>query len=354
MDFDALDFAFIVTVTEPFGYCSSQDETEEDSFIVQDEDLQLPHLESIPIPQAGRSLWDRFIGQDRLKSQLQVHMDSAKKRGVPLQHVLLASGWPGVGKTELSKAIAQRLDVDMTMMVPPLSKATLIEATRDIAESGGVLFIDEIHKIADGGVKNAEILLHLLEEGIIYDGMIQHNRYNITVIGATTDRDKLPETIVDRFPIKPEFDPYSIEELALISARFEGLNGIELPFETTLGIAKASRGTPRFVRELVESARDIYIARGEYPTIDELLEFKQLEPNGIGIQHKRYLQLMVEKFSKPDGTSIAGAETLRVMLRETPNGLMRIERFLVEQGLLDYTPRGRMLTARGRMMAKAL
>ena len=213
------------------------------------------------------------------------------------------------------------------------------------------------HKLADHGKAAAENLLHMLEERRLYldDGVVDLNE--ITIIGATTDADKLPETVIDRFPIKPFFQPYSVIELAEITAQFEGMHDIELDFETTIGIAQACRGTPRVARELVVAARDLYYAYYTLPTISELLDFKEVDPDGMTRQHKAYIMSVYMHFGRTtaDGQTlyIAGEHAMRSILRETKDGLYRLERFLMEQGFLDRSPQGRRLTPKGVHAARA-
>lgn len=294
--------------------------------------------------------WDTFFGQEPLKRQISVHIESAKQREAALEHVLLASGMPGAGKTTLARIIADEMDSEIIMLVPPFHPSTLHEAAMSLPDKG-VLFIDEIHKLADHGKHAAENLLHMLEEKRLYldEGMVE--LADITVIGATTDADKLPETVIDRFPIKPYFQPYSLIELAEITARFQGLEDVDLPLEVTLGIAKACRGTPRVARELVVAARDLSHALGQAPTIEELLDFKETDPDGMTRQHKAYIKALYTHFRRrmADGTVlyVAGEYAMRSILRETRDGLYRLERFLMERGYIDRSPQGRRLTDRG-------
>lgn len=306
--------------------------------------------EAAPTKVKHNTRWDAYIGQENLKRTLRVHIDSAKKRKEPLPHVLLASGMPGVGKTEMGKLIASEMGTSMVTLVPPFNKDQLIAAMQSM-DDFDILFIDEIHKMADNGKKNAEILLHILEEG--QDHLVSGTVVlpKVTIVGATTDADRLPETIIDRFPIKPIFEPYTVQELALITAKFEGAHGIELPFELTTGIAAACRGTPRVAREMVVAARDLSISLERMPSIEELLEFKQTEPDGMTESHRQYLQCLYTNFGG-DRNHTAGEETLRVMLRQTKDGLLRLERFLIEQGYIELTPRGRRLLPKGIAQAR--
>lgn len=299
--------------------------------------------------------WDHFIGQEPLKRQLRVHIDSAKQRGVALDHVLLATGCAGHGKTEMARIIADEMGTEMIMLVPPFHKTTLYKAARELPD-GGILVIDEIHRLAEHGRGPAENLLHMLEEKCLYldEGKVQ--LADITVIGATTDQDKLPETVVDRFPIKPHFQPYSLTELCLITARFQGLHLIHLPFETSVAIAAACRGTPRVAREFVVAARDLIHTLGRPPTPEELLEFKETDPDGMTRQHKDYITAVYQHFERTTANGeivyVAGEYAMRSLMRETKDGLYRLERFLMERGYLDRTPSGRRLTPKGVQAAR--
>lgn len=297
----------------------------------------------------GPQSWDSFIGQDRVKVQLRVHIDSAVRRGKALDHVLLASGMPGVGKTTLAHLIAKEMDAFLMKLVPPFHKDTLVEAASELRD-GDVLFIDEIHKMADNGPQMAELLLHALEEGRMYtdDGAVQ--LADITIIGATTDAGKLPETILDRFVIKPHFEPYTVWDLSLITAQFTGRYAAPIDDEVIIAIAGACRGVPRVARELVMAGRDLSIHYERSCTPRELFEFKQMDPDGMTVAHHRYLLALYRNFGRKSGHGveyIAGEASLRKVLRETKGGLENLERFLLEQGLIDQTPSGRRLTEEG-------
>lgn len=307
----------------------------------------------------GTAEWSTFFGQEPMKKQIRIHIESAKRRDAALDHVLLASGMAGAGKTTLARIIAAEMGGELIMLVPPFHVDTLNKAAMGLPDKG-VLFIDEVHKLADHGKAAAENLLHMLEERRLYldSGVVELN--DITVIGATTDADKLPETIIDRFPIKPFFQPYSVAELAEITGRFQGLmdphGKMHLPLEVTIGIAMACRGTPRVARELVVAARDITHATGREPTIEQLLAFKETDPDGMTRQHKAYVIALYTHFRRrmADGTVlfVAGEYAMRSILRETRDGLYRLERFLMQRGYLDRSPQGRRLTDEGIIAAE--
>lgn len=299
--------------------------------------------------------WDSYVGQEPMKAQLETHIQSCINRWAVLPHVLLASGMPGVGKTTLARLIAKELGGRLTMLVPPFSRTALYDAAIQ-CQDGDFLFIDEIHKLADHGPAAAENLLHILEERALYleEGVVKLAEF--TVIGATTDADKLPETIVDRFEIKPFFQPYSLPELVRITKNFADYFQTTLQPRTMVAIAKACRGTPRVARELVIAVRDVQAATGAWCTPDQLLAFKEIEPDGITRQHKAYLMAMYQFFGREEGdgtwTYTAGEASLMSLLRENQRGLARLERFLIQSGYLDRTPRGRRLTPLGIARAR--
>lgn len=255
--------------------------------------------------------------------------------------------------TTLARLVADELGVRCVMLVPPFSAAALHQAALGMND-GEVLFIDEIHKLADQGPRAAENLLHLMEEGVLYldDGV--HPLAEFCLMGATTDPGKLPETIVDRFVVKPYFDAYTAEHMVRIVKNFCNYYCFQLPPETMVAIAKASRGTPRVARELVRAAKALQTATGEAVRPEQLLEFKRFEPDGTMPQHRAYLTALYTLFGR-DGKRgrefIAGEAALMSLLRESKTGLARLERFLLERGLIDRTPRGRRLTERGVLAA---
>lgn len=309
--------------------------------------------------------WDEFIGQERLKRQLLVHIAYAQSTRTPLPHVLLASGMPGVGKTTLSRMIAQALDAHIVEVVPPFNIYTLVEAAEELVD-GDVLFIDEIHKLAQSGKRGAEILLKVLEDHTAYlpNGEVVHLP-KITVIGATTDRDMLPEPVVDRFKIKPHFEPYSDDEMQLITFQMGVRHEchemlLDDDMRLTAWIARAARRTPRIAEEIVLGARALSAAYGGvYPEPGQVLDFVDVQPDGLSRAHVDYLVTLFTRFGRmPNGSRkleyIAGEATLQSVLRETKPGMARLERFLMELGYVERTPRGRMLTPLGIERASEL
>lgn len=303
--------------------------------------------------------WDDYIGQEPLKRQLRIYMAAAKAKGKRLPHVLLASGMPGVGKTTMARLLAVSMGVQIIELVPPFNVYTLVEAAKKLDDKD-ILFIDEIHKLADSGKRGAEILLKVLEEGVAFlpDGTIEQLA-DITVIGATTDRDLLPEPVVDRFKIKPYFQPYSDNELAEIAIQFAYKHRAQAHVDDWMAahIALACRGTPRIIDEMVAATDSLALAFGRNPTPTEVLEFLEVEPDGLTRTHIHYLTAMRQYFAREtkggDVEYIVGEAAIQQILRETKQGIGRVERFLVERGLIDRTPRGRRLTELGIARAEA-
>jgi Holliday junction DNA helicase RuvB len=298
--------------------------------------------------------WDDYIGQEPLKQQLAVKIASAKARNAALDHILLASGYPGVGKTTMARLVAQSLGVRQFELVPPFNIETLVKAAVQL-EDKDILFIDEIHKLADTGQRGAEILLKVLEDRVAFmpDGRVIPLA-DITVIGATTAPDALPTTVLDRFKTKPYFQAYSWVELSRIAVKFAGRHHVLDAVDDRLAvdIARACRNTPRIIEEMIMAARDMDLAFGRPPTTAELLAFLEVEPDGLTRKHIHYITAMRQYFAReaPRGEGIefiVGEAAIQQILRETKPGIQRIEAFLVERGLIDRTPRGRRLTEAG-------
>lgn len=297
--------------------------------------------------------WDDYIGQEPLKTLMQVTIASAKTRGKRAPHMLFASGYPGVGKTTLARLVAKAMDVPIIELVPPFGIQTLVDAALKLPDKG-ILFLDEVHKLADSGKRGAEILLKVLEEGVAFlptgETVVLPD---ITIIGATTDRDKLPEPVVDRFKRKPYFQAYSEEELARIAIVFAFKHQAQGFVDNRLAahIALACRGTPRIAEEFIEAALDLGTVLKQPPTPEALLDFLEVEPDGMTRTHIHYVTALYQYYAREDQDGeleyIAGEATMMQMLRETKPGIGRIERFLVERGLIDRTPRGRRLTDEG-------
>jgi Holliday junction DNA helicase RuvB len=292
--------------------------------------------------------WDDYVGQSVLKNELDVYINEAMLRHEPLPHALLASPMPGVGKTTLARLIEKRMGGGLTMLVPPFTPETLYEAALSVPEMG-FLFIDEFHLLKG---RAAENLLHLLDEGVLYLDSGVHHLNNITVIAATTEKDALPETVLDRFYIKPHFDAYNLMDLVKITHNFCKPHNydVKLSPEVMVAIAKACRATPRIAREFVSGARALQTAKGRLITPEELLAFKGITADGLTRQHQEYMKVMYQKFERiraGETVYVASERNMCTLLREKPPALARLERYLLECGYIRGTPQGRQLTELG-------
>jgi Holliday junction DNA helicase RuvB len=300
---------------------------------------------------ATTALWDTYVGQEPAKRELMVNITSAKQRNIALPHVLLATPRAGYGKTTLAHLVAAEMGRGLFKLVPPFEKKTLHEALKTLPHQG-ILFIDEIHKLADmGGRKGAEILLHILEEGVIYDDDGTFKLPDITVIGTTTELHLLPQTIRDRFSIKPYFEEYDDFDMAEIIGQFMGSYGVQPTISVIEAIIAAADSTPRLAREMVRATRALADSMKRMPTGAELLDFKQLDTDGLHRQGRDYVREMYTRYRRVDTSGnvyfIAGEAAMASILYVDREELAEIERALMKRGLIDRTPQGRRLTPAG-------
>lgn len=287
-----------------------------------------------------------FVGQDMAKQQLMTAMLSASKRDAPMDHVLLASGHPGIGKTTLGKIVAAQLGVGYVELGGQVKEKD-IQAACEVMQPNDVLFLDEIHRLVAFGKRNAEWLLQLLQDGVIMlpTGVIKVPP--ITVIAATTDAQKLPQTILDRFVIQPVLDPYTDEEafeIATVSAE-------RLQVNITPGhlrrVAAAADCNPRVIGRLLMTVRDILLANPEHPDpVAQAMQWTGYSPDGLHRRAQDYLMLLFGY----GGT--AGLATLKAALNESEIG--QAEQALIQRGFISITGKGRELTRLGAQRATEL
>lgn len=304
--------------------------------------------------------WDEFVGQEQAKRQLRIAAKAAKMRGKNLGHCLLKSPFAGVGKTALGLLIAQEMDT-MVNIVTGSMKLPDVRMLFTRVETGDIVFIDEIHKVMDGGKANAEWLLHYLENGVLLTPLGPEEVPQVTIIGATTDASRLPVPILQRFSIQPDLVPYTDAEGAHIAEMMalkvlvtDGLPTIDAT--TAAAIAAAASNRPRWMRRLLEGLRDLALVgeiskprSGKYD-LSETLLFAGLTPDGLTSEAQNYLRVM---FVDMRGQA-AGAALLKERLGEVGRGLGEIEQLLLDKELIAKTKQGRMLTASGMKRAKAL
>lgn len=304
--------------------------------------------------------WDSFVGQDSAKRQLMVACKSARLRGETMEHVLIASSEPGIGKTALALLCARELDANVKIISGKINVAQARIALSEL-QDGDVLFIDEVHMLVQGGKGNAEWLLHLLQDGVLMGPMGPEVQPKITVIAATTDVGRLPKTIIDRFSKRPDLSPYSHDDATRIAlGKASKLFTTPLtPFpsvENCEAIALAGNCNPRLIGHILSNLRDIavttdadnYDKNARTYDLSEALAWMGLTEDGLDRVARRYLIALLKDFAGG-----AGERALADRLGET-GGLGHVEQILMAKGLIAKTKQGRVLTQSGIHRARAV
>ena len=296
---------------------------------------------------------DEFIGQPTLRENLGVFIRAAKGRREPLDHVLF-HGPPGLGKTTLAQIVARELGVGFRATSGPvIARAGDLAAVLTNLEPRDVLFIDEIHRLSPAV---EEILYPAMEDFqldlIIGEGpaarSVRIDLPPFTLVGATTRSGLIATPLRDRFGIPLHLGFYDEADLERIIARGAAVLGVALTPDGSAEIARRARGTPRVAGRLLRRVRDFAAVDGSGPIDADAADaaLNRLEVDGLGLDamDRRYLRCLVENY----GGGPVGIETLAAALSEQRDAIEDvIEPFLLQQGLIQRTPRGRALAERG-------
>ncbi len=291
---------------------------------------------------------NEFIGQEKAKAQLRIHIEAAKKRSEALEHVLLVSP-PGLGKTTLARIIANEIQSNFKQAIGPVMEKLDLAAMLTNLERGDIFFIDEIHRVK-GYVQES---LYPAMEDYQLDLMIGQGPGSdvmqvpldpFTLVGATTREGSLAGPFRDRFGIRIHLDYYAAEDIQQAIRINSAKLNIHIDADAEYTLARRARGTMRIANKLLANVRDYAEVKGDgrlsLETVEAALDFFDIDERGLNKQDYAYFQALIENFS-----GRAGLKALAVALSEDERTISEVyEPYYIKEGFLALTPGGRVAT----------